>query len=252
VILPGGAAVSAANTPEFYINSTAGTSWKAALVFLSSGTKKWEIGADTGGAGDNNFYFRDMGVGTVNVGIERARFSSAGYFKASPAGAYANTTAGGTNHEFHSVNHPLLLRNTSAPANKWWFAGPDGFSNAFTVYNQNSTGMYMSDGATSWTGTSDERVKDIIEPISDALEKVSSLRSVIGKYKADPVGVRRSFLIAQDVQAVLPEAVDVRDDEIGTLGLAYSDVIPLLVAALKEATTRIEDLEQRLALFDTP
>jgi hypothetical protein len=29
-------------------------------------------------------------------------------------------------------------------------------------------------------------------------------------------------------------------------------VIPLLVAALKESTTRIEDLEQRLALLDTP
>ena len=137
-------------------------------------------------------------------------------------------------------------------AGKWWFVGPDTSTSSFTVYNQAGTGMYMVDGAIAWTGTSDERRKDIIEPISDALEKVSSLRAVIGKFKVDPVGTRRSFLIAQDVQAVLPEAVDVQGDPDGTLGLAYSDVIPLLVAALKESTVRIEDLEQRLALFDTP
>ena len=78
------------------------------------------------------------------------------------------------------------------------------------------------------------------------------MRAVIGKYKIDPAGTRRSFLIAQDVQAVLPEAVDVQSDPDGTFGLSYTDVIPLLVAALKESTTRIEDLEQRLALLDTP
>lgn len=96
-----------------------------------------------------------------------------------------------------------------------------------------SGGVYLIAGATSWTSSSDERVKDIIGPITNATEKVSSLRAVIGKYKTDEEGTRRSFLIAQDVQAVLPEAVNVQNDEQGTLGLQYTDVIPLLVAAIK-------------------
>jgi hypothetical protein len=247
IILPTNTSVTAASQPALLIDSTASGKWKGRILFRHSGVSKWEAGADAGDAGDNNFYFYDN-----TAGVERARISSSGYFKASPTGSFANVTNTGTNHEFHSANTPLLLRNTAAAAGKWWFTGPDNSGNAYTVYNQVGTGMYMSDGATSWTGTSDERVKDILEPISDALEKVSSLRAVIGKYKIDPAGTRRSFLIAQDVQAVLPEAVDVQSDPDGTLGLSYTDVIPLLVAALKESTTRIEDLEQRLALLDTP
>ena len=47
-------------------------------------------------------------------------------------------------------------------------------------------------------------------------------------------------MIAQDVQAVLPEAVTVQEDEIGTLGVQYSEVIPLLVAAIKELKMEFE------------
>lgn len=108
-----------------------------------------------------------------------------------------------------------------------------------------SGGVQLTSGATSWTGISDERVKDIIEPITNATQKVSTLRSVIGKYKTDPEGTRRSFLIAQDVQAVLPEAVDTLDED--TLGIRYTETIPLLVAAIKEQQAQIETLKAEVA-----
>jgi hypothetical protein len=95
-----------------------------------------------------------------------------------------------------------------------------------------SGGVYLGSGGTSWTSASDERVKDIIEPIENGLTKVASLRAVIGKYKKDEEGTRRSFLIAQDVEAVLPEAVNYSNPD--ELGLSYTDVIPLLVASIKE------------------
>ena len=96
--------------------------------------------------------------------------------------------------------------------------------------------MFLNDYATSWSSASDENVKDIIEPITDALEKVSSLRTVIGKYKDEAAGKRHPFLIAQDVKDVLPEAVSVMNKGLQNecLGLSYTDVIPLLVAAIKE------------------
>jgi hypothetical protein len=100
-----------------------------------------------------------------------------------------------------------------------------------------SGGVYISNGATSWSAVSDERLKDIIEPITNGLTKVSTLRTVIGKYKTDAEGTRRSFLIAQDVQAVLPEAISatrVQNDDAEYLGVSYTDVIPLLVASIKE------------------
>jgi hypothetical protein len=107
----------------------------------------------------------------------------------------------------------------------------------------NTNGVYLSVGGTSWTANSDERLKDIIEPISNAVAKVGSLRSVIGKFKTDSEGTRRTFLIAQDVQKVLPEAVDASNPD--RLGVGYSEVIPLLVAAIKELTARVQTLEAK-------
>lgn len=121
-------------------------------------------------------------------------------------------------------------------------------SNNFTIIN-GSGGVYLAPGGTSWTAVSDERKKDIIEPISDAANKVSRLRAVIGKYKNDEEGVRRSFLIAQDVKAVLPEAVNTytaENDETEYFGLSYSEVIPLLVAAIKELKTELDSLKTQV------
>jgi hypothetical protein len=104
-----------------------------------------------------------------------------------------------------------------------------------------ANGVYLANGGTSWIAVSDERNKDIIEPIADAVNKVLQLRTVIGKYKTDEEGIRRPFLIAQDVQAVLPEAVTIDSDEDATLGVAYTDIIPLLTAAIKELKAEFDE-----------
>ena len=113
---------------------------------------------------------------------------------------------------------------------------------AFKISNASSVGVQLVSGATAWTTLSDETMKDIIEPISNAVSKVGSLRSVIGKFKTDDASKRRSFLIAQDVQSVLPEAVDVIGEN-NELGLRYTEVIPLLVAAIQELTAEVNALK---------
>ena len=111
-----------------------------------------------------------------------------------------------------------------------------------------SSGVYLAHNATSWASTSDERRKDIIEPITDAVNKISTLRTVIGKFKVDEEGVRRPFLIAQDVQAVFPEAVNAQEDEDGEfLGMSYTDMVPLLVAAIKELKTELDATKAEVA-----
>jgi hypothetical protein len=139
-----------------------------------------------------------------------------------------------------STNNVLTLKAPGVAA--VWGVGPTSSFGSFYV-STSGTGVSLASGATSWGTVSDERQKDIIEPIADAVSKVLSLRSVIGKYKADADGTRRSFLIAQDVQAALPEAIDVGEDEANTLSVKYTEVIPLLVAAIKELTARIAALE---------
>jgi hypothetical protein len=136
-------------------------------------------------------------------------------------------------------------------AGNQWSCGPTSGNDSFFIYNQSSVGVYLGYGNTSWSSSSDERIKTAIIPFENALEKVCTLRAGTGRYLTDEETVSRSFLIAQDVQAVLPEAVNVLDDEIGTLGLQYTDVIPLLVAAIKEQQALITALTARITALES-
>lgn len=128
----------------------------------------------------------------------------------------------------------IACRHTAAPAGEYWRVGQDGAGN-FAVYNQAGTftGAYLANGATTWSSTSDERVKTVIEPINGALAKVGQLTPVIGRYNHDQEGTRRSFLIAQQVLQAFPEAVNF-NKETELYGVQYTDVVPLLVSAINE------------------
>ena len=149
-------------------------------------------------------------------------------------------TAAGSLNIAAANTQQFIIRHTGSAAGEFWRQAVDPV-NTFYILNNATAGVSIASGATSWSAVSDERLKDIIEPISNAIEKVGSLRSVIGKYKNDETNIRRSFLIAQDVQSVLPEAVD--SSKPNELGLRYTEVIPLLVAAIKELTAEVNALK---------
>lgn len=138
------------------------------------------------------------------------------------------------------------FRHSSATANRVWRVGMDTGSN-FVVYANGTTGTYLTWTGNTWTATSDERVKLIIEGIDDALNKLSNVRTVTGRYNSDEESVSRSFLIAQDFQSILPEAVDVPEDPEKPLGLSYEATIPLVVAGVKELVTQINSVKAEIA-----
>ena len=173
----------------------------------------------------------------------RLVFSTTANGASSPTERMRITSAGQIRFENAATSGYLLNAVSGAGGTTWQF-GPSSSAvggNAFFVYNGSNSGVYIGNGDTSWSSSSDERFKTNLQPITDGLSKVYQLRSVTGEYTSDATATRRSFLIAQDVLAVLPEAVNAEDPE--ALGLRYTDVIPLLVAALKESKERIETLE---------
>tara|TARA_R100000935_G_scaffold9944_1_gene19940 strand:- start:720 stop:1358 length:639 start_codon:yes stop_codon:yes gene_type:complete len=91
------------------------------------------------------------------------------------------------------------------------------------------------------TSASDVRLKTDIQIISNALEKVASLRGVT--FSRVGTGERQTGVIAQDVQKVLPEAIKISDCGEGYLSVAYGNLVGLLIEAIKEQTARIEKLE---------
>jgi hypothetical protein len=155
------------------------------------------------------------------------------------------------------INGPASFGQASDTNVYVGFLGGNNYLNGSgTIRMQvSSGGVQLTSGATSWASASDERLKDIIEPITGAMAKVNTLRTVMGKYKTDAEGTRRPFLIAQDVIAVLPEAVDSLSDprsgdDTEYMSVRYTDTIPLLVAAIKEQQAIITTLTERITALE--
>ena len=146
-----------------------------------------------------------------------------------------------------------------------WFCLNNGVNNRYNILDADyNDGVYLAQNSTSWTSNSDLRLKDVQGVITGALDKVLSLSGVRYKWKreADNTDAKtRVGLIAQDVQAVLPEAIDddmpdvIVDEETGKmrggLGVRYTEVVPLLVNAIKELNEKLASLEARLAVLES-
>lgn len=98
---------------------------------------------------------------------------------------------------------------------------------------------------------SDRNFKTNITSFSRVMDKVSILNPVQYKLKSDlPIPVSKintTFqygFIAQEVQEVFPEIVTQMED--GSLGIRYTELIPVLVQALKEQQEEIAELKQRV------
>jgi len=96
--------------------------------------------------------------------------------------------------------------------------------------------------------SSDRRYKNNIQIIPNALEKVSKLNGVTWEWNDDVNEVTKQApntgLIAQEVLEVLPEVVKQKED--GFLGLDYAKMIGLLVEAIKEQQSQIEELKAQI------
>ena len=109
---------------------------------------------------------------------------------------------------------------------------------------ESSTAWLRASGA-NWTSSgiagnvSDIRLKENVEPITDALAKVNTLNGITFSYIEN--GTVATGLIAQEVQAVLPEAVI--EDADGYLAVGYGNMVGLLVESIKELTARVKALE---------
>ena len=91
------------------------------------------------------------------------------------------------------------------------------------------------------TAFSDERVKEDVNTIENASEKVSKLRGV--SYKKIGEGNLRIGVIAQEIEKVMPEVV--YTDPKGMKSVAYANLVGLLIESNKELQKRIEILEAK-------
>jgi hypothetical protein len=117
--------------------------------------------------------------------------------------------------------------------------GNVGIGVTTTSYKLEVNGSFA---ATSITETSALKFKENITPLSSQLEIINKLNPVNFDWKED--GKKDFGFIADEVEEIIPELVSYKDDEVH--GLHYSKLTPILVKALQEQQTQIEELKQEI------
>ncbi len=243
---------------------------KGAIVRLQKGAStKWTMGTDSaiiGGTSDN-FHLYGGGADSIlfsTNAAERMRIDSSGNLLVGTASSngfksqvVTASNQDGISVKINNANQALRLEQTVSGNNVlfrtvngtgffWDTIVGTGSTPPFIIQNQTATGAYIAWGATSWTGTSDEKLKNITGEISNGVEKVCSLRAAEFTWKSDETAKAQVGLIAQDVEKVLPEAISENE---GVLGVRYTEVIPLLVAAIKELNAKVEAQAAEIAVL---
>lgn len=128
---------------------------------------------------------------------------------------------------------------------------------ASIYYDANNTAYYLDPNSTGTslnvagsiiaagnvTAYSDIRIKANVETIPDALDKLDQIRGVTyTRTDLDDKEQRYAGVIAQEIEAVLPEAV--RD--LGNIkAVDYNATIALLIQAVKELSLKVKTLEEK-------
>ena len=159
----------------------------------------------------------DVAEGSTNLYFTNARVTS-------PA---RSALSGGTGISYNSSTG-VITNTVDSPSE----VGLGNLSNN----GNNLSGSFTATG--NITAYSDERLKENVQTIEGALDKVSQMRGVM--YDKD--GERGTGVIAQEMQQVMPEVV--LDSGRGDyLSVAYGNIVGVLIESIKELKAEIEELK---------
>ena len=146
----------------------------------------------------------------------------------------------GGNGDFYSTsNYDKLIFKVSGSGNTY-VGGTLTTEDALTV-----GGAITATGDITAFYSSDERLKDNVTPISNAINKVNQIAGYEfdwndnSEHSGHDVGV-----IAQEIEKVLPEIVVNRDN--GYKAVRYEKIVALLIQAVKEQQLQIDELKSKL------
>lgn len=155
-----------------------------------------------------------------------------------------------------NVNHVngVLKTNVVRLGDKFRLSGVgDGHANddwlrLFNVDNTNYYGGLAAGRLWSTSGTlsgSDIELKTEVAPLSTTLDKLMSLRGVEFRWKHESEQAGREIgLIAQEVEPVFPELVDVGPN--GLKGIKYDGFTAVMIEAMKQQQAQIASLQDEL------
>lgn len=252
----------AADNIGFSINGTERSRFNinGQFLFISNGGS-WTPNLSWLGDEPTGIFHPSAGVVAITTGgSERMRVNNNGnmVLGGTSDGGARFSINGGTNQvtfaSYHTHSSPYNYAMASYVNNS--------LTKAFVVYYNGTEKIQLrGDGyawGTQWLTYSDESLKENIDSVADAIDKIKKLKGVEYNYKAETLNSnampgtvlpggspkRVMGLIAQDVEKVVPEVVF--DDGNGVLGISYQSLVGLLIEGFKEQEKKIEKLENDL------
>jgi hypothetical protein len=208
------------------------------------------IGSFNGAAEIKTKENKELQFGTNNT--ERARIDSGGKF------LIGTTSTGSYKDGTLNVNGFATFTTSSAGVASAIFnndaaSGTRFFTNF--VINASVVGSINSNGtSTTYSTSSDYRLKHDIQPMTGALDKVAQLKPVTYKWNSD--NSESQGFIAHELQEVVPDCVTGEKDAVDAdgnpvyQGIDTSFLVATLTAAIQEQQQMIETLQAKVAALE--
>jgi hypothetical protein len=205
---------------------------------------------------NTGYYIDPTSSSNINT-ITAQEYYTNGWFRNNDSneGLYNTTT---TQHLSSNTNGYWDMSSTTTVSAIRFYTGGHVTSLRGYVYANNGNEIGFLNSAGSWslrcdnsgnttatgdvTAYSDRRVKENIETVTGALDKVNKLRGVYYNRVDSEDKQRKVGVIAQEVLEVLPEVVG--QDSDGMYNVAYGNMAGLFIEAIKEQQTQIDELKQ--------
>jgi hypothetical protein len=197
------------------------------VAYISDGTSS---GTQTVVGG--NYYIANSGAYPIvfqTNSAERARLDASGNLL---VGTTSSIGAGDQGVQLANNGQILTAKDSVNARNHISFVNPNGV-----------VGNISTSGTTTTYGTSsDQRLKENIADADDAGSKIDAVQVRQFDWKAD--GSHQDYgMIAQELQAVAPEAVSGDADSEEMMGVDYSKLVPMLIKEIQSLRNRVSELE---------
>jgi hypothetical protein len=174
--------------------------------------------------------------------------ADANYITAETASGFLVFRTGGDNERVRVDDNGLDVTGNIDVTTDLIVDGKTGIGRTPTTDKLEVAGNIVASGDITAAGTfSDISLKENIEKINGALDKVSQINGYTFNYKARP-NEKFSGVIAQELQEVMPELVyktwNVEQEDYIS-AVRYSHITAYLIEAIKELKIRIEELEKK-------
>jgi hypothetical protein len=208
-------------------------------------TKKWNV--------NNQLYLNNagnVGIGTGTTSLT-AKLNVVSPLSSNGIGVDFQTS-GGSGYGMNNLVVEVPGYGTGIKIQSPTTSNVDNGAMAFFQVNTKVGSIQINTSSTSYNTTSDYRLKENKEDISDAIERVKQLKPVKFNWIKEPNGSKVDGFYAHELADIVPEAVTGEKDALDHDGnpshqaIDQSKIVPLLTAALQQAIDKIEALELKI------